>query len=68
VAFHHHDDGEEHEDCPICAAAHCVVIAETHTFLPEINQVISFVVVAEGKGPEGPFEKTLQGRSPPSSS
>ena len=28
IAFHHHDDGCEHDDCPICAAAHqiCSVI------------------------------------------
>lgn len=21
-AFHHHEDGAEHHDCPVCAAAH----------------------------------------------
>jgi len=21
VAFHHHDDGDDHEDCPVCSAS-----------------------------------------------
>ncbi|MDR3566987.1 MAG: hypothetical protein P4L43_03060 [Syntrophobacteraceae bacterium] len=27
IAFHHHDDGCEHDDCPICAAAFVISTA-----------------------------------------
>lgn len=42
VAFHHHEDGIDHDDCPLCLAAHNSSSASHE--LPEVqrnNDVIS---------------------------
>ena len=38
IAFHHHDDGEVHEDCPICmAVAHTNAIPSIIAFAPPLQ-------------------------------
>jgi hypothetical protein len=47
IAFHHHDDDCDHDDCPICAAAHqiCSVI---HNYFPfTVFYIFVGVVVCE---------------------
>ncbi|MDP8238797.1 MAG: hypothetical protein P9X24_06890 [Candidatus Hatepunaea meridiana] len=38
IAFHHHHDGEVHEDCPIClAVAHTNAVVSFITFAPPLQ-------------------------------
>ena len=48
IAFHHHDDDCDHDDCPICVAAHqiCSVI---HDYFPLAIFYIFFGVVVSEK-------------------
>ncbi len=48
IAFHHHDDDCDHDDCPVCVAAHqiCSVI---HYYFPFAVFYIFFGVVASEK-------------------
>ena len=48
IAFHHHDDDCDHDDCPICVAAHqiCSVI---HYYFPFAVFYIFFGVVVSEK-------------------
>lgn len=32
TAFHHHEDGSDHRDCPVCAAGHHFSSASVSTF------------------------------------
>ena len=48
IAFHHHDDDCDHDDCPVCVAAHqiCSVI---HNYFPFVVFYTFFGVVVSEK-------------------
>jgi hypothetical protein len=48
IAFHHHDDDCDHDDCPICVAAHqtCSVI---HNYFPFAVFYIFFGAIVSAK-------------------
>jgi hypothetical protein len=41
TAFHHHEDGSEHHDCPVCAAGLHYSPASVNSFSPAIHQTVS---------------------------
>jgi hypothetical protein len=49
IAFHHHDDDCDHNDCPICIAAHQVASAIADFFPLAVFCVFITRVVAEQK-------------------
>jgi len=67
-AFHHHDDGEEHDDCPVCMAVVHNKADTGFTFAPpeiqrELTETI-YVSPALATLPDTFFILEL-GRSPP---
>jgi hypothetical protein len=41
TAFHHHEDGCEHHDCPVCAAGHVISSASVNSFSLATHQTVS---------------------------
>ncbi len=66
IAFHHHDDDCDHDDCPVCAAAHqiCSVI---HNYFPFAVFFIFFgVLLSEKKLFLASIRRsTIDSRAPP---
>ncbi len=66
IAFHHHDDDCDHDDCPICVAAHqiCSVI---HNYFPfAVFYTFLGVVVSEKEFLSVSIRRSaLDSRAPP---
>jgi len=66
IAFHHHDDDCDHDDCPICIAAH-QVSSVTFNFFPLAVFYIFFALVVFDKALFIllVYRPSLYGRAPP---
>jgi hypothetical protein len=67
IAFHHHDDGDDHPDCPICIAAHVAHSTGINTVSLTISYAISELILPEKiELFSSQFISPLYGRAPPS--
>jgi hypothetical protein len=66
IAFHHHDDDCDHDDCPVCVAAHqvCSVI---HNYFPFtiFYTFVGVVVSAKQSLLASIRQSALESRAPP---
>jgi hypothetical protein len=66
TAFHHHEDGCEHHDCPVCAAAHVISSASVSSFSITVYQFVSnFEIQIEPLHDDNIRFSLLTSRSPP---
>ena len=66
IAFHHHDDDCDHDDCPICTAAH-QISSVVFNFFPFSVFYVFFALILSEKELLFPsiFQPFLYGRAPP---
>ena len=67
IVFHHHDDCDDHPDCPICIAAHIAHSTGVNAISVSICRDISELITPEKALFFTPsFITPLYGRAPPS--
>jgi hypothetical protein len=66
VAYHHHDDAREHDDCNICTAAHQITSVTFCYFILCLFMAVSLSILPEKRAfLLQPFFPGTSGRSPP---
>lgn len=66
IAFHHHDDDCDHDDCPVCAAAHQICSAIYNYFPFAVFYIFFRVAVSEKELLSAPvLRSALDSRAPP---
>lgn len=65
IPFHHHADGESHDQCTICIVKHQAVKITPVFVLPEIIATIDVLFSPTGASRVSPFVAAYRTRGPP---